>query len=228
MKNDNLKSRVSAWVSGRNTSGVNGTALLLESFQYIAEHGDKTVLARMAAIQEQSTAKNIKRIMGAFGLKPVADKKQPSGIRVDMLTPEGHPKGQPLPKWSLADHAPALARLQKAVDDKLSIAGKKIASAEFFMTDKERASAAKRDAEAAEAEAEAAPEPEAEAEAAPAPVESISEDDAIAEIEQLFMQISTDAMQPLLNRLAAVYQAAMEAEIDATIATESEAVADAA
>lgn len=209
--NDNLQSRVVAWLKGRNTSGVNGTALLLEAFQYIEGHGDKTILARIASIQEQSTAKNVKRVMEAFGFKPVADKKQPSGIRVDRINKD---EG----KWSLADHAPALAKLQRAVDEGLSIAGKKIASAEYFMTDKERDAAARREAEK-EAEAEATPEPEADATPEPeaAPVEAITEDDAIAEIESLFVQLSTDAMQPLLNRLAEVYQAAMAAQIDAML-----------
>lgn len=217
--NDNLQSRVVAWIKGRNTSGVNGTALLLEAFQYIEGHGDKTILARIASIPEQSTAKNVKRVMEAFGFKPVADKKQPSGIRVDRINKD---EG----KWSLADHAPALAKLQRAVDEGLSIAGKKIASAEYFMTDKERDAAAKREAEKeAEESVQEQSVPESEPEAAP--VEAITEDDAIAEIESLFVQLSTDAMQPLLNRLAEVYQAAMAAQID-TMLPEAEAEAVAA
>lgn len=152
MKNDNLKSRIATWVSGRNTSGVNGTALLLEAVHYVVDHGDKTLLARMAAINEKSTARNIKDILAAFGFKAVSDKKQPSGIRIDAIRPDGGPADW---KWSLDNHKLSLRKLEQARDEKLSIAGKRIVSAEFFMTDKAREAAAKREAEEAQAQKEA-------------------------------------------------------------------------
>lgn len=205
---DNLQARMVSWVSGRAKSGASGTALVLESIERIGLNGDSTILARGAAINEASTAHNIRRIMAAFDLSIKKDKKQPSGLLV--VKPDG---------WKLENYGSAMDRLRKAVDEKLSIAGSKIGTAEFFMTDKEREAADRRAAEkAAEAEAEKAAEATPDTTPEVEPVEEISEDAAIEEIEQLFAQISTEAMQPLLNRLAAVMQAAMAAEIDATIA----------
>ena len=173
-QNDTLTRRVGVWIRGRSTSGAHGLVLLKEALHYIEDHGDRTVLARMCSIPEKSTAENIRRVLEAFGLEAKRDKKQPSGWSVKPVA-DG---------WKLANFAGAMLRLESAINLKLSIAGRRIASSEFFQTEREREAAAKAAEKAAEKaaakEAEAAAEEAAAAagDSAPAPAPAPAEDEA--------------------------------------------------